>query len=147
MFKHILVATDLSPKARLATQKALDLAKMFSAKITFLSASSEFLNKEEMMMARVSVSKLEKGNRDVATGVREEMKRVVAELSAEGVNAAYKLAEGDADEEIVEFATKNGVDLIVMGTNGRDSIGDHMFGSTAEKVVRNAPCAVMVVPR
>lgn len=147
MFNHILVATDLSPKARLATQKALDLAKMFSAKITFLSASSEFMSKEEMMMARVSVSQLEKGNRDVATGVREEMKRVVAELSAEGVNAAYKLAEGDADEEIVEFAVKNGVDLIVMGTNGRDSIGDHMFGSTAEKVVRNAPCAVMVVPR
>ena len=39
------------------------------------------------------------------------------------------------------------VDLIVMGTNGRDSLSDYIVGSTAQKVVQNSKCPVLVMPR
>jgi nucleotide-binding universal stress UspA family protein len=48
-------------------------------------------------------------------------------------------------EEITRFAGENKVDMIVLGTHGRKGIDRMLFGSTAEQVVRNAPCPVLSV--
>ncbi|MDZ4383335.1 MAG: universal stress protein, partial [Thermodesulfovibrionia bacterium] len=48
-------------------------------------------------------------------------------------------------EEIIKFAAKEKIDMIVMGTYGRVGIERFIFGSTAERVVRKAPCPVMTV--
>ncbi len=50
---------------------------------------------------------------------------------------------GDAATEILEFAQRHEVDLIVMGTHGRRGLGRMLFGSVAEKVLRQAPCPVL----
>ena len=47
---------------------------------------------------------------------------------------------------IIEFAETNKVDLIVMSTHGRTGVGHFLLGSIAERVIRQAPCPVMVVP-
>ena len=47
--------------------------------------------------------------------------------------------------EIVDYARKNGIDLIVMGTHGRGAIAHFFMGSVAERVVRMAPCPVLTV--
>ena len=47
--------------------------------------------------------------------------------------------------EIIGYARENDVSLIVLGTHGRGAIAHMLLGSTTEKVVRKAPCAVMTV--
>jgi len=53
--------------------------------------------------------------------------------------------QGCPYEEILKFAEEKGVDLIVMGTQGRSGLDRVIFGSTAEKVVRNSDCPVLTV--
>lgn len=48
--------------------------------------------------------------------------------------------------EIVGYARREVIDLIVMGSHGRNAIGHLMVGSVAENVVRKAPCPVLTVP-
>jgi len=48
-------------------------------------------------------------------------------------------------EEIIKFADKEKIDLIIMGTYGRSGLDRFIFGSVAERVVRKAPCPVMTV--
>jgi nucleotide-binding universal stress UspA family protein len=53
--------------------------------------------------------------------------------------------QGDPAAEIVRFGRDAGVDLIVMGTHGRTGLERLLMGSTAEKVLRDASCSVLVV--
>jgi nucleotide-binding universal stress UspA family protein len=55
------------------------------------------------------------------------------------------IQQGIPHEEIINFAAKEKIDMIIMGTYGKKGIERFIFGSTAEKVVRNAPCPVMTV--
>ena len=50
-----------------------------------------------------------------------------------------------SDEEIINFAKKHKVELIVMGTHGRTGVDRILFGSTAAQIVRFAPCPVLTV--
>jgi nucleotide-binding universal stress UspA family protein len=70
--------------------------------------------------------------------------RAEAEQIARGRVAAESVA-GDPASEIVRFAERQAVDLIVMGTHGRTGIRRILLGSVAERVVRSAPCSVLVV--
>ncbi len=55
------------------------------------------------------------------------------------------VAYGRPFAEIVAYAEQQGIDLIVMGTHGRGPIAHALLGSTTEKVIRKAPCAVLTV--
>jgi nucleotide-binding universal stress UspA family protein len=58
---------------------------------------------------------------------------------------SHILLEGDPAAEIVRYASEAGLDLIVMGTHGRTGTDRLLMGSVAEKVLRDAPCSVLVV--
>jgi len=53
---------------------------------------------------------------------------------------------GPDSATILEFAQASQVDLIVLGRHGHGGVGKALFGSVAEKIVRKAHCAVLVVP-
>src|SRR5438132_10289211 len=57
----------------------------------------------------------------------------------------HAFLEGDPASEIVRYAADAGIDLIVMGTHGRTGLERQLMGSVAEKVMRDAPCSVLVV--
>jgi nucleotide-binding universal stress UspA family protein len=62
-----------------------------------------------------------------------------------GIPVSHVFLEGDPASEIVRLATETAADLIVMGTHGRSGLERLLMGSVAEKVMRNAPCSVLVV--
>ncbi len=62
-----------------------------------------------------------------------------------GVDYQRHSLTGIPDAEIVEFATENKVDLIVMASHGRTGISRLLMGSVAEAVMRKAPCPVLIV--
>jgi nucleotide-binding universal stress UspA family protein/quercetin dioxygenase-like cupin family protein len=61
------------------------------------------------------------------------------------VRVDYRLAEGDAPEEILRISQALRADLIVMGTHGKTGLGRLLTGSVAEEVLRRSACPVMVV--
>lgn len=64
---------------------------------------------------------------------------------ASGIVVEQNLRTGDAAAQIIDLASQEKCDLIVMGTHGRSGLGHLILGSVAEQVVRKAPCAVLTV--
>ncbi len=77
-----------------------------------------------------------------------EGEKTLAEFSEQhfpGLNVQSKVTCGDFAEEILHCAKEQQADMIVMGTHGRKGMDRLLFGSVAEKVLRNAPCPVVAV--
>ena len=75
-------------------------------------------------------------------------KRLVAleqELLESGLRATHEVVEGKPFVEIVRLAREQKIDLIIMPTHGRTGLSHMIIGSTAERVVRKAPCPVLVL--
>lgn len=136
----ILVTTDFSLVARHALVYALNYSKKLNVEYTLLHVdnsarpSYSFSSKLEEMIDEGDKKDLT----DLASSVKQEM----------GVDAEINVVEshGTASVEIVAYAEKHDVDLIVMGAKGQGLIQTKIFGSVASKVMENAPCPVLLVP-
>ena len=62
-----------------------------------------------------------------------------------GVEAEYRVNEGEPAAEIIRLARELGANLIAMGTHGRSGLGRILLGSVAEAVLRRAPCPVLTL--
>ena len=80
-----------------------------------------------------------------STAARSYLHRRAQELRDEGHQVTAEVLEGDPADVILDYAEEQGIDLIVMTSRGRSGLGRFLLGSVADKVVRHAPCAVMVV--
>lgn len=146
MFRHILCPTDLKERAYISLKKAVQIAHQFNARITMLNVHSEFMDKHEREMLRVSVAKLKKKYRQVAIESREEMKAVIHEVHADDIEIKYLLRKGAPADTIIDVSAEEGVDLIVICTDGRDNLKDFVTGTITEQVINQAPCPVLVIP-
>ena len=90
MYNDILVATDLSPRACNALSHAIKLAHLFNAKITLINVHEEFMNKEELVMSRVSVENIQESYKTTSVQAKEEIKHLMHNLDC-----------GDIDIDIV----------------------------------------------
>jgi nucleotide-binding universal stress UspA family protein len=147
MFKNILCPIDMHPRSKMALRKAISIAHQFNSKIVLLSIHEEFISKKQMIMSRVSVSSLGDEFKKIAIEAKKDMKNLVKELEADDIKCEYILRDGVPADIIVKLSNELDIDLIVMGTNGRDSLTDYIVGSTAQKVVEKSKCPVLVMPK
>lgn len=70
---------------------------------------------------------------------------IAGKLSGEGINAKTALAHGKAADEILDYAKKSQVDLIIMTTHGRSGVARWAMGSVADRIVRHAQIPVLIV--
>lgn len=135
--RSILVPTDGSAAAGAAFERALRLATLEDATLHVLSVVDTSTNPMKFGVAEVD-------ELDRAT------QRVVDELlDAHGdraVDLSGTVRRGRPASAILEYADEEGADLIVMGRTGREGVADAVLGSTADRVVRQSPVPVVVVP-
>ena len=146
MFRHILCPTDLKERSDMALKKAVQIAHQFGAKITLVNVHEEFMDKEEREMLRVSVNKMKEKFSRIALDSKEEMKEVIQRLHADNIEVDYLSHDGKPENVIVEIAKQLGPDLIVICTEGRDSIKDFVTGTITEHVINHVSCPVLVIP-
>ena len=146
MFKNILCPIDMHPRSIMALKKAITIAHQFDSKITLLSIHEEFVSKEKMIMSRVSVSALGEKFKKIATEAKNEMKSLVKDLEADDIDCVYMLRDGKPSDIILKISDEINADLVVMGTNGKDSLSDFILGSTAQNVIQSSKCPVLVMP-
>jgi len=139
----ILYPTDFSDPSAYALNYAAEMAKLFDAELELLHVMLDESQLVSFYLPQITVQNLAKDMEDGATAKLQEF--ITNAKVLEGVRYKYTMAKGIADEEIVRVAQESGTDLIVIGTHGRTGFEHVLFGSTAEKVVRKAPCPVLSV--
>jgi nucleotide-binding universal stress UspA family protein len=129
-FKTVLWATDFSAHATQALIHALALAAKSDARLLLLHVT-------------------EPGPASTARErTREAQERLAGALAAgraAGCEVEALVAAGAPAHEVVRVAAERGAELIVMGVQGARSIRRLVFGSTAHRVVRESPCALLAV--
>lgn len=140
--KRILFPTDFSEGSDNALPYAVDMAKHYGAKLYVLHIMHDMAQATGWYVPHVSMDALYK---DIEAGAKKEIERYgVAGL--EGFKDIERIVvKGIPYDEVIKFAKENKIDLIVIGTHGRKGLDRVIFGSTAERVVRDAPCPVLSV--
>jgi nucleotide-binding universal stress UspA family protein len=130
--RKILYATDFSPYSNQAYFHAVALAENHGASLTVLYVMPTGFGTPEAA-----------GGVEDRSYWREQLEQI-RPINA-GIPVRHVLLEGDPAGEIVDYAREVATDLIVMGTHGRTGLERLLMGSVAEKVMREAPCSVLVV--
>jgi nucleotide-binding universal stress UspA family protein len=144
IYRKIMVATDDSESARRAADSAIGIAKLSEAKLYAVHVIAlgfySITHSKDAEWEKEMKKQLIKEEKEATTFVENAGK-------AENVDIESVILEGNPAEEIIGFAEKNDIDLIVMGTHGITGISRFLLGSVAENVVRHSKIAVLVVRR
>ncbi|MGH8070161.1 MAG: universal stress protein [Candidatus Entotheonellia bacterium] len=133
--RHILSPTDFSEHAKQAVTSAFELAQRFGAKLSLLHVI-------EVPVYTIEVAlPLE----NLEWDARRELALLLPEAEAAHMAVTRLVELGVPYQRILETATAEQVDLIVMATHGRTGLGHLIMGSVAERVVRLAPCPVLTI--
>jgi nucleotide-binding universal stress UspA family protein len=139
----ILWPTDFSSRAEVALPHVVSLTEKYKAEVHILYVIEDLGYHEPWYgeFDRSHIDKIHEWEKKTATKRIDE----ICEKHLEGCPLYIKhIAIGDPAQEVLKLAEKERVDLLVMAASGRK--GNFLFGSVAEKVVKNAPVPVFVVP-
>ena len=139
--KSILMPLDFSPPSQQALDYAVALARLFQAKLTLLHvvepvATPDFATSFPLAM---------ENDRLMAAAKRELEKVVKTARIPRNFVEKILVRCGRSFHEIAAAARTRKVDLIVISTHGHTGLKHALLGSTTERVVRHAPCPVLVV--
>jgi nucleotide-binding universal stress UspA family protein len=141
-FRVIVVPTDFSDHSLRALPYALGLAEKYGAEIKILYVNEPALQVSDMAWVGVDDRALKDEH---VSDAHKNMDRIARDQIPPGVSAEAVVRSGDSVEEIIQFAEESGADLIVMATHGRGGLSHILMGSTAEQVIRKAPCPVLTL--
>lgn len=136
----ILVPVDFSACSGRALTYAIAFARQFKASITLMHVVE--LNYMGTGLGEIEVPLLENELRENAS---RQLDRLLETVVREGVTAEAQIRLGRPWHEMTEAARTMGADLVIMGTHGYTGLKHVLMGSTAERVVRHAPCPVLIV--
>ena len=140
--KKILFATDFSEGSINALPYAVDIAMRHGAKIYAVHVIFDMTKAAGWYVPHASSEEV---YADLEKSARKQLEKTFSEDMRKFKDFENVLLRGTPYEEITKFAEANKIDLIVLATHGRTGIDRLIFGSTAEQVVRYAPCPVLSV--
>lgn len=135
--RRILLATDLSPASEGATREAMYLARDLHASLLIVSVIEA--GTAPSGGSRVQRMDQRRAQRELAA------QAVVVRGREAGIQARFLVWEGEPGPAIVEAAAAEQVDMIVVGSHGRGTVGRLLLGSVSDHVIRNATAPVLVV--
>ena len=137
----ILVTTDFSETARRAFPAAAGLARRYGATLILAFVEETRLPPPALEYADIGLDRILERQRIESASHLDK----IAREDFAGLDVEVRRVEGIPHVEIVTLAEREQVDLIVMATHGRGFFSHAILGSTTERVVRRAPCPVLVV--
>jgi len=142
--QRFLVPLDFSEDANQALAYAIALASTLGARVTLLHVmqSPPWGGVDMDVTIPHAYSRF---IQHLEAEVAHRMQACLERVTAGGLEGETAVVHGVPFQEILDTAKKQQVDLIIMGTHGRTGLQHVLLGSVAEKVVRLAPCPVLVV--
>lgn len=133
-----LVSSDLSPPTVEAIDRALWLAKMNSARVTFFYALDVSPATQRMM------EKSDGGKESILTEARGVLEGLVSQAAELGVTADMEVRFGKSWLELIRLVLRNGHDLVIAGTRHLGALQGLLLGSTGIKLLRKCPAPVWI---
>lgn len=141
--KKIVFATDFSAGSNYTAPYAADMARKFGAKLYVIHVIQDMGKMTSWYAPKVNMKELEKTMEEKS---KQELQLCCTEGFGDFKNVEYRLLKGAPYEQILKFQQDNKADLIVIGIIGGHNTGkENAFGSTADRVVKNARCPVLTV--
>ena len=142
--ERILAATDLSSRAGLAMERAIQLAAQHGARLSLLHVLDTTLPEAELLET------LELSRDSLLQTLTDETRQRLEEdfipfAQAAGVAAQAHVIPGRDVPEILALARRGNADLLVLGAHGAHFLRDRLVSTTTEKVVRHGDCPTLVV--
>ncbi|MGE0857776.1 MAG: universal stress protein [Gammaproteobacteria bacterium] len=137
-FSCILLPTDFSEHAERAAAVGLELAARDGARVHVLHV----LPMADLVVGEYPVVMVEDLQGEL---MKDAERRMAAWAAKQAVAVQTEVVWGNPAQDICRIAEEKGADLIVTATHGRSGLAHLFMGSVAERVVRHAPCSVLVV--
>jgi len=138
MFTKVLIAHDGSQGAARALGGAIRVAKRFEADLQMICV-------EELPRFPASLDEVVEDKEDQNHRFQHLITTATAQAGAEGLKLTANVVIGHAVPTIVEFVERHKFDLLVVGYMGHSALYNRIIGSTTDRLVELAPCAVLVV--
>jgi nucleotide-binding universal stress UspA family protein len=138
--KRILVPTDFSESARNALSYGISFSREYEAELVLLHVVETLAVGYASDLFPVPMAEV---FQEISGYARAELEKLGVEAREKGVAVRELLVQGKPSAEILRVAREETVDMIVLGTHGKGMIDKALFGSTTERVVRQAPCPVL----
>jgi nucleotide-binding universal stress UspA family protein len=141
-FKKILFPIDFSESTPKILPYVLSMSQNFGGTVYLLYVVRDLKYLTSFHVPHPSLDLIEK---EIAENSSKMMDKVCEEDLQGCPRFVKKILVGDAASEIIRYAQEEKVDLIIMGTHGRKGLEKALFGSVAEKVVKNSPVPVLTI--
>jgi nucleotide-binding universal stress UspA family protein len=140
--RQILVPIDFSEHSKNALKYAIPFAAQFNAAVHLLYVVEPTIYPADFSFGQIGFPNVEE---ELRTRGAAELDALIAKEIGGRVQAQKSVRTGKPFFEINEYAREEGINLIIIATHGHSGMEHILFGSTAEKVIRKAPCPVLVV--
>ena len=141
-FRKILVPIDFSENSPKILRDAAEIAERFGAELTVVFVVQSFEDYSGFFVPHIPITQFEE---EMVQSATTKMESFLSENLKSKIPVNSKILQGDVAEELVKFATENGIGMIIMGTHGYKGLEKALFGSVAERVVKTAPCPVLTI--
>jgi len=140
--RKIVVPQDFSEYSLHALKYAVTLGGLFNSELLVLHVVEPIVYPADFSFGQVSIPAMEE---EIRKHSEEQLNELVAREIPKNVKAVPIIRVGKPFIEIIDIAKSENADLIVISSHGRTGVDHVLFGSTADKVVRKAPCPVLTV--
>ena len=138
MFKHIVIANDGSQGGRKALAMACDLAKLHGASLHMISV-------EEIPNIPASIDEVIETKDEENHKFHDALAKAHAIAKKKGVKLDAEVVAGHAVAAVIACVKAKKAELLVVGFMGHSALYERIIGGTADRLVRLAPCPVLVV--
>jgi nucleotide-binding universal stress UspA family protein len=147
-FQKILVPTDLSEEAESTFAQAVEFARVSHGTILLVSVVQEAVNLRMAVLSHAAMAspEIDQVAESLVERTRQKLEEKAAPIRARGVECRVIAVEGlSPARTVLDLALEESVDLIAIATHGRGGLKRFLLGSVAERIVREAPCPVLVM--
>ncbi len=142
-FKRILFCTDFSESADAAFDFALDATIRRPGTTLHLL---HVVHEVDAQFWKSYLAEVDNVDEQARGTIEEKVSQTYLARVPTSVEAVVEIRTGPDAATILEYAEEKQIDLIVIGRHGRSGMHKALFGNVAEKIVRKANCAVLVIP-
>jgi universal stress protein A len=140
-FQRILTPIDFSQHAGQALDYAIAWGRQLNAQLILVHVVPSLSEVGIDMAPALPAAHLERLEKELT----RHMQRYLQRVEDAGVQGDLVIAHGSPLDEIIGIVKARRIDLIIMGSHGRSGLSHLLLGSMAEKVMRLAPCPVLIV--
>lgn len=140
-FNRILVGCDFSADSDAALAYGFSLAQEFESELHLIHVMEPFTYRD----MHLPYAMLEDLTTHLQPRLEEKMSALIPKEVLDWCTVTTRFLTGAPYEELTDYATDHGIDLIIMGVRGRSLVETLLLGSTTDRVMRHAPCPVLSV--